>query len=419
MSRIQLPNNCSITKPIVIPNNWEKSDASLSGKWEIRYRFYDPVSASRFPNGKQIRITGFRICETLAGRRSAIKEMMANEMEKLLKYAFNPITGDAITPADNDHDIDPRMPFPAAMDKALARLTCGKDMKKIVTNCLKVIQKAIRSLYLQHMPISEVRRKHIRIILDEVGRQKNGWSASNFNHHRAYLQMIFNELIELEATEIDPVSKIKKMKQIRKIRKVLTPDERKKVNEHLFANHYTFYRFIHVFFHSGARLAEMVRIRRDDVDLQNQKIFFTIRKGKQAMEVFKTIKDIAMPYWKEILQQPGEFLFSRNLCPGDTEINARQITKRWHDHVKAKPAKEEKRNKNGKPSKNPNKGGLGINADLYSLKHSHTVEMVDMLSANEAAFHNSHADTSMVAKVYDIRHLDRQHDRIRSLNNPL
>ena len=155
------------------------------------------------------------------------------------------------------------------------------------------------------------------------------------------------------------------------------------------------------------------------MDLKKQRVKITLRKGKQAMEVYKTIKDIALPFWTEIMAEPGDVLFSKGLRPGDVEINPWQITKRWRDHVKAEPAKVEKRNRNGKLSKNPTKGGLGINADLYSLKHSHSTEVVEALSTREAAEHNSHTNEAMVARVYDIRSVERKHDRVKGLNNPL
>jgi integrase len=93
--------------------------------------------------------------------------------------------------------------------------------------------------------------------------------------------------------------------------------------------------------------------------------------------------------------------------PGEFPINPLQITRRWRNQVKAEPSKDGK------------SGGIGIKADFYSLKHSHSTEVVDLLSTHEAAQHNSHADDSMVTKVYDIRRADRQHDRIKKLNNPL
>ena len=400
MARIVLPNECSCTSFLIIPKNWDKPDASLKCRWQIRYRFYDPLHQSVYPNGKQIRITGIHGFDTLAARRKAVRDLMANELDKLRKFCFNPITESYTLPEVSEYEIPPSTPFPIALKKAKDRLVCVPKMKTIIGYCLEHIIKAIRILHYENLTISEIKRRHVRLVLDQVGRDKNGWTASNFNHYRSYMKMLFDVLEEMEATELDPVSKIKKMKEIRKIRAVMSTDERTKVIKYLSKNHYTFYRFIEMFFHSGARLSEMVRIRKSDVDLENQRVKVTVRKGDQGQEVYKTIKDIALPFWREIMQEPGEVLFSKNLRPGQVEINAWQITKRWRVHVKENE-------------------DLLIKADLYSLKHSHTTEVVEMLSTRDAAEHNSHANDSMVAKVYDIRRSDRQHDRVKKLNNPL
>ena len=61
------------------------------------------------------------------------------------------------------------------------------------------------------------------------------------------------------------------------------------------------------------------------------------------------------------------YIFSIGLKPGHKPIKAYQIGKRWYRLVKKK---------------------LGISADLNSLKHLHTTEVVDLLNEVEAARHN-------------------------------
>jgi hypothetical protein len=60
---------------------------------------------------------------------------------------------------------------------------------------------------------------------------------------------------------------------------------------------------------------------------------------------------------------------------------------------------------------------LNITADLYSIKHLHTTEVVELLSDVDAAKHNSHRDTNMVNSVYDVKRKDRTNTRIKTLNN--
>jgi integrase len=141
-----------------------------------------------------------------------------------------------------------------------------------------------------------------------------------------------------------------------------------------------------------------MRLKVKDVDLKNQVYKCDIRKGKQHREVLRTIKTIALPLWEEVLEEakPDDYVFSKGLKPGPIQIRADQITKRWYKYVK-------------KP--------LGIEATFYSLKHSHTSEIVDLLSEEDAAKLNGHVNTDMVSKVYDVKKKDRQHQRLKSAGN--
>jgi len=56
-----------------------------------------------------------------------------------------------------------------------------------------------------------VRRKHIKLILNDCGT-----TPHKFNKYRSYLMILFNELIELEATDQDPASGLKKQKTVKK-----------------------------------------------------------------------------------------------------------------------------------------------------------------------------------------------------------
>lgn len=390
MARILLPNNCSCTKPIVIEGT----------SWEIRYRFHDPLFKTEYPEGKQIRITGLNWFKKLSERRQAARALVENELEKLSLYGYNPIRGQIVAPVNLVFEIAPDTVFVSAIQLAYERFAkCESRTANEMRKALKHIKHSIRSLRYDQLPVSEVRRRHIRFILDHIGVQKKGWTASNFNHYRAYLQILFNELQEVEATDVDPVSKIKKMKMVKKIRTVLTMEERVVVNGFLKTKYHSFWRFMQVFFHSGARISELLRVKVGDVDLKGQRFKATILKGSQQFETWKTIKDLALPFWQDAMEDadPELFVFSKGLKPGKASINMRQITKRWRLHVKQE---------------------LGIKADFYSLKHSHSSEVVDLLSDQEAAKHNSHLNTGMVVNIYDTKRAGRQHNKVKGLDNP-
>jgi integrase len=51
---------------------------------------------------------------------------------------------------------------------------------------------------------------------------------------------------------------------------------------------------MHIFFHSGARLTELMRLQVQDVDLRNQVFKLIVKKGRMSKEVLRLIKDIAL-----------------------------------------------------------------------------------------------------------------------------
>lgn len=122
--------------------------------------------------------------------------------------------------------------------------------------------------------------------------------------------MLFDVLEEVEAIEVDPIGRIRKMQIEHKIRKTMTIEERKKVSNYLKENHREFYRFLHIFFHSGARISELLRLRGEDIDLAEQRFKILMIKGKRKSEVWKTIKDVALPFWIELNPSNEEFIFN-------------------------------------------------------------------------------------------------------------
>jgi integrase len=120
---------------------------------------------------------------------------------------------------------------------------------------------------------------------------------------------------EMEIVSNNYIRDIKKRKTTKYLRQVLTPDERVLVNGYLESQYPSFHRFLHIFFHSGARIAEIMRMKVKDIDLPNQRYKVIIKKGGNYHEVWKTIKTIALPYWIEQLKiaTPNDFVFSKGL----------------------------------------------------------------------------------------------------------
>jgi integrase len=408
-----LPNGCSRSNISVVPKNWESRTAPINRPWRIQYRFYDPALRHTDKWGQQITIKGMNHLQILADRQGATRELITWELRRLEDEGFNPITGAVIPPDNVEGELGPDTFFYKALSLAFKRLECADGTKEDIEIALGPIKKALYALKFDKIPVSEVRIRNIVLLLEKVGKSKGGWTPSNFNHFRSYLQMLFKIIVPLANMQGNPVKDVVKMKETKKQKRVLSDKERQRIDKHLKATDYNFWRFLHIFFHSGARTTEMMRVRFSDVDLRKQRFKVLVKKGREYIEVWKPIKTIALPLWKQVLKEckglPADkdpYLFTKGLTPGRIPINPIQISRRWR--IKIKSAKT----------------GLGIPADWYKLKHLNTTETVDYLeqttaqATEDAAAMNSHTTTAMVVNIYDVKSKDRQFERLKKINNP-
>jgi site-specific recombinase XerC len=292
------------------------------------------------------------------------------------------------------------MAFAEALEFAYKQKQMEPHTKEDVASVLRYVKQAITAEGMNGLMISQVERKHVKMLLDRCGQIKTTWTNNTFNQYRKYLNILFGELMQYDAIQNNPIMGIKKMKSLIKTRTVLSTDERKKVSHSLKTNHYSFWRFLQIFFHSGARITELVAVRVSQVDLKKQTFKVIVKKGKEQREVVKPIKNVALLYWKELVQDAPDhsFVFGEGLVPElrDKPIRPEQITRRWKRHVKIK---------------------LGIQADFYSLKHLNTDETAALLGIEAAAAQNSHTTTVITMKHYAIGEKARQMERLKKVGN--
>lgn len=404
-----LPFDCSYTQVWVSPRNWAttQSKALLKKQWYIQFYYYDPLFKEKYPNGYPYR-KKFNNFKTIEERRAAIKYVLEQIPILLEQKAFNPITKkymieQAPEPepeeTENNFEIGPYSFMLDALDFAYKNINVGKttydDLRLVLTH----FGKSAKQLRYDLLSIGEVKRRHVKFIIDNLEKTDGEFSGHKFNKYRTYLSILFNVLLDYEAVESNIIKDIRKRKVIRNIREVLTTDQRVQVKNHLSKNQPEFWRFTQIFFHSGGRKTELLAVKVKDVDLVNQKYRVLIKKGKDSIWVERVIKDIALPVWQEVLLNANsdDFVFSVGLTPGAKLIRADQINKRWKRCVK---------------------DPLGITADFYSLKHLNLDETVSILSLNDAAAMANHKSIQMVSQVYAVGEKQRQSDRLRSLNNP-
>lgn len=142
----------------------------------------------------------------------------------------------------------------------------------------------------------------------------------------------------------------------------------------------------------------MMRLKGQHVHLAEQRFYALTIKGNRSRWVMHTIKSNLIPLWEELMLQCGsdEYVFSTGMKPGIVLVDANNINKKWNKWVKIK---------------------LSINADFYSLKHTHTTQIAKLKGEDIAAGHDGHTTGAMVAKIYNVSREEMLHNEMKDLPN--
>lgn len=361
----------------VYPSNYLSKHADVSLTWCVRYRYYNEL----YPKGKQIVLKTMNRITNLKEKQQHTLDLYRQEVLRL-EQGYDPTK--RVTPAPV------RKTLFECLSYAAENLTVIEKTRKEIISMVKRIKKYSPKL---DPPITEATRKVFKQILDNCY-QNPKYTDNTFNHYRKYLGMLVVYLIEAEIIEVNPIREIKKKATVSKLKEILTNQERTLMETHLKKNYYTFWRFVQIFLYSGSRIAELLRVTKEDVYLDQQMVKITIIKGKNRREVLKVIPNKVLPLWKELLNEPGEpCMFSRHLKPGKKAVREEQIHRRWHSHVKIK---------------------LKMDIDMYSLKHLYLDSLdkhFDLKTASAAA---DHTETGVTRKFYTVGRDKRIREKLKT-----
>ena len=383
----------SRTEIKVSPKNWQTSKASIKKDWFLYYRLYNSNESKK---GKLLLIKGMNHLKIWKERIEKTIKIISEETIRLDEKKL--IRENVLKDAINIYEIPPTTNFIQALELAEKRINAAPSTKRDLKSILRYISTAAESLNYKDLPVSLISRKHFKHLLFYIDSTK-GESIHRYNKIRSYLMIIYKELVELETVDYNPLKDISKKKGIQRLRRLPSIENRQSINAYLKLNHYRFWLFTNIFFHSGTRLTELINVKKKDVDLKNQAFIVTIKKGNNYKEVLKPIKNIALYFWQESIAAAEEedYIFSKGLLPGPTPIQSYQITKRWNLHIKKK---------------------LGIQEDFYSLKHLNLDQTAAMLNIQDASAMASHTSTFITSKHYAINESQRQNERLKSIANP-
>lgn len=314
-------------------------------------------------------------------------------------YGWNPITKTYATPPPGGNVVSQTMNLVAALQYASNRGPWKGRTKKSIEGTLRAVEKAAMSLHLANKPIVEIKRRDVRSILDQIRADRGGQEGRIDNLHRSWLQGLWKQLVLDDLVDTNVVNDIPKVKMVRKIRQTITPQQRKAITKHLATEHPAYLRFIQVFFGSGSRISELLRLEVKDVDLKKGEYKATVLKGNRPEEVIRPIIDANLPIWKEHLKghKTGWMFSSDTFLPGAEKMREELPTKTWLRLVKK---------------------GLGVTADLYSLKHLASDEVAEALDIAAVQALNSQK-SSTTAKVYAQGEVSRELKRVKKAGKGL
>lgn len=407
-------NGCSRSDISVIPSNWNTKKASILLEWRIFYRFYDPVFKGSPKWGKLIVIKGMNKFKTVPERQIFTKSLLSQEMALLDIQGLNPITKEYMAPAGTsaDRELSSEMNFIHALREGMKKMTVSPHTLADVACCVDGVEKACKKLWdmtlnrsYSDLTINQASRKHIKYILEQCSKDNKRWSNHRYNRYKENLSMIFYALKEYEVVEFNPTKDISKKQHVPATREILTEVEFKRINDHLYANYYSFWRYMMIFFKSGSRTTELLSLQKgSDIMLDKQEFIVLVKKGKRHKKDIRVIHDQVLHLWLEIwdLALPHQFLFSEGLIPGDSMIRKDQVCRRWKRHVKD-------------PKKKNGYGGLGINKDFYSLKHLNTDQVAAALDISHAQLADGHTTPVITINKYAVGEKQRQRDRLKKV----
>jgi len=281
-----------------------------------------------------------------------------------------------------------------ALDMAWKKVTVTHGTRAGLKHVVGRVKQSIANQRLD-MPVHLVTRKHVKQMLDGCAGLSVKFSDRAYNQYRTYLSILFRYLLEMEMIPSNPVHSVEPKKTIHRMREVMTLAEWKEIASRLKQNNYVFYRFLHIFFCSGARITELLAVRKEHVQLEEQLFTVTIRKGSYRREVHKVIAGDVLGLWKELMDMQGDYLFSEGLVPGKRPIRYEQIVRRWHTHVKEK---------------------MGVRQDCYSLKHLYTDLISESLGIEMAAASAGHTSTAITSRYYATGHEKRLQDSLKAFS---
>lgn len=354
------------TEPQIYPKNPRPTD--LKKEWRVWFRCHNADTGKMqiiSRKGDLNSISNFK--ERLASANE-LKQILVERLEK----GWNPITN--TYPAKSLKEIElerlQTISFNDALDFAASKKAAdwSHKTKQDYSSVIKYIKEAAQQLDYAFKQVSELRKPHYKLILEEAFERRK-LSAKGYNKYREYLSSLIGELVEWDIIEYNPIRAIKTKKAEEELaHRPPTQDERLLIVDRIKKDYRDYYRFLSVVYGCGIRPKEITRIQIKFLHKMEGvfRLPASVTKNGKAREV--VIPDWVMGLLSELnlhAYSPEYYLFSGKgdmFLPGPNKMHSNSTTRYWHKIVKG--AKD--------------KGGLNLDINQYSLKKLSADDMVKL-----------------------------------------
>lgn len=383
-------NGCTYSDLFIFPNLKKLSSKNAMEKeWYVGCKFFDPSEQKRYPKGFFWRKKGLAEYKTFKERKEAA-EILLDEMSRALNLCYNPIPGICAYQDYSEGDFSPEMYLNEALQAALLdhKPNISNGYYKSIKSNLNIMKPVIIKLGFEKIPIKNIQLKHIKKVLDNCN-----LSAYSYNKYKKHISTLFGILIANSCLIQNPCEYIPTKNHIKSERNILSQQDFDKIYFYLVKNLPDYANYMQIFHMSGCRSTELLRIKKQDVNLEKQEIVVLVKKRTSYVKEIRAIISDAKPFWKRQVEKctnDNDYIFGAGFHP---ELRLSPIS----DDL---PGKYWKRYVNEK---------FNTDTEFYSLKHfflDKVAEMHGMQSAQKIAGHLNGKTTEIYTIFKEKRELE-------------
>lgn len=272
-----------------------------------------------------------------------------------LKAGWNPLK-ETYPTFVKDLQVLQELTLSTALDRALLfkKPHLSKFSYYDYAGCVRFIKAAAGVCGLLDLPIKQIERKDIRLIMATAKEQRN-WTANARNKYLTILKSLFTVMVdEIECIKFNCVHGIKNEPAGKTIGyRRLTQNEKDRICEHLIVVAPDYFEYLMPIYDLGTRRKETLLLKVSDINLSRREIIVRDEVAKtnaaRIIPITDTIMEILLR--REIYKLPSNwFIFSNDkFRPGPLPYHPNVPTQWWEKLVQK---------------------DLGIDCKMYALKHS-------------------------------------------------